>query len=401
MRALAFLGVATGALASCSGTGANGRPTGEPGNSGGDNGTLITTASGGDSNSAGGDTANSAGTVTINPGNPNDGDGGGCNDLHVKFEKVLPTVLLLVDESGSMFDNKYPTGGVDSRWVVLRNAILSPTGFLKTLDGQVRFGLATYTADNTNLATCPIMGKTNIALGNAATVEAAYPGVNKPFNYKGDTPTAAAIKAGAKVLADVKDAGPKFILLATDGDPDDCKQADPNCGQDESVAEAQAAYAQKIGTFVIGISDDVHAVFLQDIANAGAGLPVVRHTGPNCDPNKPPPYLGTYATAAGTNAMYYAPADQAALTMALNTIIGSVRSCVFEMHGKIDLAKVGDPDNHVRLDGKELVVNDANGWKANDETHIELVGQACAKLNSEDTPEIFISFPCDVYTPIN
>jgi von Willebrand factor type A domain len=398
MRALGFLGaVAAYAVASCSGTGAADRGTFGSGNSGGDNGMLITTGGGGDTTTGG--ATSGAGTAMINPGNPGDGDGGGCNDLHVKFEKLIPTVLLLVDESGSMFENQYPTGGAASRWVVLRNAILDPAGFLKTLDGKVRFGLATYTSDIGNAGTCPIMGKTNIALGNFATIQTAYPGVNKPFSYKGDTPTGAAIKASAKILADVKDAGPKFILLATDGDPDDCKQFDPNCGQDESIAETQAAYAAKIGTFVIGISDDVHAVFLQDIANAGAGLPVVRHTGPNCDPNQPPPYLGTYAAAAATNATYYAPANQAALTTALNTIIGNIRSCSFETHGKIVLEKAGDGSVH--LDGKQLVFNDANGWKVTDPTHVELVGQACTTLNSEETPVVDITFPCDVYTPIN
>jgi hypothetical protein len=396
MRALGFLGaVSLYAVASCSGTGATQRNFEAVGNSGGDNGALITTG-GGDMM---GVSTSTGGTTGLNP-NMDNGDGGGCNDLHVKYEKLIPTVLLLVDESGSMFENQYPTGSNTSRWVVLRNAILDPAGFLKTLEGKVRFGLATYTSDNNNLGTCPIMSaKTTIALGNAATIEAAYPGVNKPYSYKGDTPTAAAIKASAKVLAGVTDPGPKYILLATDGDPDDCKQADPNCGQDESVAETQAAFMQKIGTFVIGISDDVHAVFLQDIANAGAGLPVVRHTGPNCDPNQPPPYLGTYATAATMNAPYYAPANQAALATALNTIIGNIRSCVLEMHGKIVLEKAGD--GKVHLDGKVLTFNDPNGWKVVDATHVELVGQACSTLNSEDTPQVDITFPCDVYTPIN
>jgi hypothetical protein len=396
MRILGFLGlVGIYAAVSCSGTGATSRNFGAVGNSGGDNGALITTG-GGDTMGA---SSSSGGTTGLNP-NMDQGDGAGCNDLEVRLDKVIPTVLLLVDESGSMFENQYPTGSGISRWAVLRNAITDPAGFLKTLEKEVRFGLATYTSDNGNLGTCPVMAtKTNIALGNAAVITAAYPGVNKPYSYKGDTPTGAAIKAAAKILADVKDPGPKYILLATDGDPDDCKQADPNCGQDESVAETQAAFAQKIGTFVIGISDDVHAVFLQDIANAGAGLPVVRHTGPNCDPNQPPPYLGTYATAAGMNAPYYAPANQAALTTALNTIIGNVRSCVFEMHGKIDLSKAAD--GKAFLDGKQLMFNDPNGWKAVDETHVEYVGQACTALKTETAPAVRITFPCYVYTPIN
>jgi hypothetical protein len=319
--------------------------------------------------------------------------------LKVEFEKLVPTVLLLVDESGSMYEYQYPTGGADSRWAVLRNAVLDMGGFLKSLEGDVRFGLATFTSDIGTPATCPVMAKTTIALGNYAAIAAAYPGTTKPFSYKGDTPTGPAIKAATDVLAAVTDPGPKFIVLATDGDPDDCKQFDPNCGQDEAVAATQAAYKQGIGTFVIGISDDVHAVFLQDVANAGAGLPVVRHTGPNCDPNRPPPYLGDYVATATDNATYYAPANQAALTTALDTIIGTVRSCTFQMHGKVDLGKAGD--GTVRLDGASLGYNDANGWKVTDDTHVELTGDACAAIKAEATPVVEISFPCDVYTPIN
>src|SRR6185436_15817390 len=131
MRALGFLGaIAAYAVASCSGTGATSRGFN---NAGGDNGSLINAGAGGDSTTTGGATSG-AGTSMINPTNPNDGDGGGCNDLHVKYEKLVPTVLLLVDESGSMYENKYPTGGADSRWAVLRNAIVvDPASFLNTL----------------------------------------------------------------------------------------------------------------------------------------------------------------------------------------------------------------------------------------------------------------------------
>jgi hypothetical protein len=118
MRALRFLGAVAACALSCSGTGAASRGAGQFENSGGDNGGLITTGGGGGDTTTGGATGNTGG-ASINQ--VTDGDGGGCNELHVKYEKLIPTVLLLVDESGSMFDNTY--SGAQSRWTVLRNAI--------------------------------------------------------------------------------------------------------------------------------------------------------------------------------------------------------------------------------------------------------------------------------------
>src|SRR5581483_10041511 len=57
----------------------------------------------------------------------------GCNDISVGFEKLIPTILLLVDESGSMADNKYPPGGAQSRWRVLHDALLADGGLVQKL----------------------------------------------------------------------------------------------------------------------------------------------------------------------------------------------------------------------------------------------------------------------------
>src|SRR5205814_4039032 len=87
--------------------------------------------------------------------------GMGCNDIRVGFEKIIPTVLLLVDESGSMSDNKYPSGGTQSRWRVLHDALLAPGGLVEKLAPDVRFGFIGYTGDGT-AANCPVLTRTMI-----------------------------------------------------------------------------------------------------------------------------------------------------------------------------------------------------------------------------------------------
>jgi hypothetical protein len=167
----------------------------------------------------------------------------GCNDINVGFEKIIPTVLLLVDESGSMADNKYPTGGAQTRWRVLHDALLGDLGLVQRLSADVRFGFIGYTGDGT-AATCPLLARTNIfAVGSdgvaLTAVRSVYPEERPNLPYQGDTPTGAAMRAASKALVDFTEPRPKYNLLATDGDPDTCARPNPQCGQ-ENVTAAQA-----------------------------------------------------------------------------------------------------------------------------------------------------------------
>src|SRR5262249_24932837 len=145
----------------------------------------------------------------------------------------------------------------------------------------------------------------------------------------------------------------KYILLVTDGNPDRCGEPDPQCGQDDAITAVQAAFAAGISTYVVGIGDITAAtndpgcwgrcgpLHLQDLANAGAGLPVLRNTDPNylnnCfngarrDANGKQLYLGSYVDdplLAGT-ASFFVPNGRAALRDAIASILSGVRSCTF------------------------------------------------------------------------
>ena len=79
---------------------------------------------------------------------------------------------------------------------------------------------------------------------------------------------------------------------------------------------------------------------------------------------------------------------------ALRSIISETLSCLFELNGRLNVedACFGT----VELSGRTLVCDDPDGWRAPDETHIELMGEACDEVTSGDPFELSATFPCDV-----
>jgi len=348
---------------------------------------------------------------------PVGGEGGtskpqSCNRLVESFEPLPPTVALVVDRSSSM-DESY---GNSTRWRVLKEALLDEDeGLIKPLEGEVRFGLLMYTS-TAQADTCPVLGEVEIAKGNYDAIKKVYEPA-KPPTVKAETPTAEAIKAAVKMLKEDKDKSAKYIVLATDGEPDGCPGTcqsncavherpgfprDPNCGQDSAVAAVQEAWDDGIGTFVIALGDDVGADHLQAVANAGQGRPAVLGQQANwlqftC--NLPPERMSAdWSKIPGDDAEAFRPENPKELAEALGQIIGSVRSCKFEMPGEVDEDRADQGD--VRVDGQGLTFGDANGWKLNSKTEIEILGEACELI--QDTPEIKFEaeFPCGVFIPL-
>jgi hypothetical protein len=304
-------------------------------------------------------------------------EGDGCVNLNVGFEGRTPTVMLLVDNSGSMAE-KYPNNNSpNTRFSLLHAALMNPmTGAVKQMEATVRMGLALYSSNNGNAGgMCPMLTQVPIALNNYNAIEAVY-GAAKPDH---DTPTGASIAATVQILA--KEPDPKYILLVTDGLPDTCEDANPGAGapqmmaNDFTVKAAQAAKAAGVGLFIMGVSADIAADHLQAMANAGAGL----------DP----------ATTGAMAAKYYVAADnEAALTMQLTGILGSVRTCVFKLGGSVQMGH--EADGNVSLDGMQLMYNDPNGYRLNSASEIEILGTACDKIKS-NSKGLSISFACDAF----
>jgi hypothetical protein len=355
--------------------------------------------------------ARDAATEPIDSGSDAPIDAGICDDQSIQTYELVPTVLLLVDTSSSMFDQRAKL------WDPLFNALMDPTGVVATLQDKVRFGFTSYKSVTAppGDTTCPELVSTDLKINNFDTIKAAYTmvGVTPTGYFKWETPTGASVAAVAKTLADFKPdpPGPKFILLVTDGDPDTCTIKDPQCGQDESIKAVQDAYAAGIGTFAIGIGDIVNSLdmsmrvgkdHLQDLANAGSGQPVAPNT-VNYSYSQCVASAGglkaTYAAAAQTpgTAAYFtvSAADgktaQTQLASAILASLAQTRSCTFNMDAKV----TGDASlGTLTVNGQALTYGDPNGWQLGaDLVSVSLSGSACDGWK-KDGGKLNVVFPC-------
>lgn len=325
-----------------------------------------------------------------------------CASVDVEVTKVVPTVVLLIDQSSSMeFDfnggNRMPPAFPNSRWVKLREALMDPDGgVVKKYEGDIELGLALYSANNGNekppaVPTCPIMKTVPFAKSNYAAIDAVY-GAELPID---DTPTGDAVRAAAGIddagvpleggLAALQTGRPKVLVLATDGEPGRCGtfQSLEDVGSPESrkavVDAVKAAYRAGIKTFVITVGSAVAEAHQQEVANAGFGY-----------------FDGGADAAPGTNAPLVRTTSQAQLAAAFDSIIFGVRSCTFALAGSVrgGTERLGD----VKLNGNPLGLNDPNGWKLNSPTEIEIVGSACDTIKSSEA-KLTVRFPCDAIIP--
>lgn len=318
------------------------------------------------SSSGGGDATGSDDDTTsaVVPGSSSTMD---CPSAEVLFEPVVPTVILLIDQSGSMtaaFDGS-------NRWDVVREALIDPaTGVIAALEDDVRFGLALYTSDGGGAPdVCPVLVEEAPIISGLAAITASYEGESPT----GDTPTGDSIDVVAAALAADMTDGPKIIVLATDGEPDTCEVPNPQEGQGEAVAAAENAYTDGIETFVISVGNDVSETHLQDMANAGTGwMPG--------DPDAP----------------FYVPSDADAMVAAFEEIINGARSCVLTLDSAI-LPGQADQGT-VTVNGVEITFDDPNGWQVNSPTEIEILGTSCDAIQQGNV-EITVEFTCEAIVP--
>jgi hypothetical protein len=213
--------------------------------------------------------------------------------------------------------------------------------------------------------------------------------------------------------------------VITDGEPDTCIVFDPACGQDNAVAQAQAAFAEGITTYAIGISADVGEKFLNDLAHAGLGMEVQPPASNNlfCIQQdsrerglaEPTGFfeegwrevaLGTYGTTGMTYAdvLSFQPAD-GALGDQLSQVVAGTRSCAFEMDDNVIRDEANKGAVQLTLtDGttQDLVFGDANGWILDPERDDQVVvqGTACTQVQDDDLVQgVKIEVPCEVRIP--
>jgi hypothetical protein len=285
-------------------------------------------------------------------------DGNDCPSVTVSPMPRIPTVQLLIDQSGSMTQS---FGGTD-RWNATKQALIGSQGVITTLQDQVVFGASLYTYAQGTDPVCPRITKTATrVLNNGSAITTLLNG-NAPAS---DTPTGESIR---KVIEDFQQNPPAansvpVIVLATDGEPDRCADPDAHDAQSRqlSVDAAAAAFTAGIRTVVLSVGNDTGDDHLQAVANAGAGMPPATGTAP-----------------------FYKANNPAELSAALSSIITGILSCEFDLSCVVDVNRADE--GVVDVSGGSCAATGSldygTEWEMVDNNTIRVLGAACDALKT-------------------
>ena len=344
-----------------------------------------------------------------------------CQTGGAEFVPKVPTVLLMVDRSGTMFKD---AGG--NPWSTLRDGVLE---VVKDMSKDVRFGLVAVTGEaQANM--CPLLDEVAPADDNYAALSAKYMGLAAPL--KGESPGMRGLAHAAEILAADQTEGDKYVLFVTDGEQDYCNDGNFVCPTDSMVYHLQDLAAKGYKTFIFGLpmkSDDAqqqarYPSVLQAFADAGAGLSVAPVLPPggtapvdifyNCDvvpewkaeatalARTTMQTLGTYGTAPGGAAVFAPdPTNKEALKEEFAKVLSGVKSCTFDIGGDIKVVQSLLSEAHVYVQDAEvpLDLTMTNGWYMPSPTQIELVGEACSNWRMPQNTKIDWDFPCKILVP--
>jgi hypothetical protein len=296
-----------------------------------------------------------------------------CGSQTATTTREPPDVLLLLDRSSSMYytidddcfcsdqdaadsgTTQYTlctnTTNCQKRWTAVQPAV-SETVSNST---DVNWGLKFFPTANAAQCSVSTTIEVPVAPNNADAVNSQIQSATVSLS----TPTASALKISADYLATLTDNRPRFILLATDGEPN-CKGGQiMSEDMQGAIGAAQDAYDAGYPVFVVGI-------------------------GPNLG------NLSQIAAAGGTNDYYQVSSPQD-LVDAFAAIEKLVASCTFTLTTTPpDINNIG-----VYLD-KNLVQQDPdNGWSfGGGQKSIVLNGDACTKVTSGQATTVEILFGC-------
>jgi hypothetical protein len=356
--------------------------------------------------------------TSTTPINPNQT----CASAVVRTMKTMPTIVFVIDGSGSMC----APFGQSTRWQGLRSALLDPkSGLIYRLQNTVRFGATLYDGTiNTDLALggidsviqnppcallsgvlggkdvgmCPqLLEAMPPALNNAQMIDMAYPQVE----LGGSTPTDRAMNHVMDALIagrhqqgpDQQAESPVYVILATDGAPNDiCVNGmggDGSVQRQGVVAAVDRGAAAGITTWVISLADGdpVLQTHLDEVAKHG-------------EPKNP-------------GARTFSPTSPDELIATLAQLLGGAVGCHVALQGTVTVGQ--ECSGTVEQDGVALpccqqssqsgvqcagaTTPAADGWRLSDPHSIELLGAACAKFLLSSDAVLDARFPCAVFRP--
>lgn len=330
------------------------------------------TEGGGNTGGSGFVVGGAGGGSNSDAGNSGSGNGGGtaCAQQQVPIKALPPDILIIQDRSLSMNDDSNDnqcTGGCgsNSKWAQVTTAI----GNVATAtQSSVNWGLF-YFGDGKSMCGINTQPDVQVAAGNAPQIVASL-AANAP---NGATPTAATVNNAVAYLQTLTDPNPKYLLLATDGEPN-CLNGNANSkdvqGAITAVGNAKAA---GFPVFVIGIGN---------ISTATAALNSMAQAG------------GMQQIGATS---YYAVVDTASLETALTNIVGMVASCTISLQnvpsGQWSMA-IWATDSS----GKTVQIPNSatDGWAYTDTSRssITLVGNTCDSLKNGTYSNLQFVYTC-------
>jgi hypothetical protein len=344
-----------------------------------------------------------------------------CASALVRTQKTMPTIVFVIDGSGSMCA---PFGN-GTRWTSLRTALLDPmNGLIYRLQSSVSFGATLYdgTIDLTlallggagmgnsaqnpacslqsamgkDTGMCPQLIEAMPAKNNAQAIDMIYP----QMELGGSTPTDKALAHVMDALIagrqpqgpDDKKQQPVYVILATDGAPNDiCVNGAGGDGSAQRagvIAAVDRGAAAGITTWVISLADDAMLqAHLDEVA---------RHGEP-----------------ANANAHTFSPMNPDDLIMTLAQLLGGAIGCHIALNGQVTMGQ--ECLGKVTQNGADLPccqstapgsfscarmpTTTPSGWRLTDPRSIELLGDACTNFLIGSGNLISATFPCEVFSP--
>lgn len=304
-------------------------------------------------------------------------DGGNCGITTSTLNKQQADLLLVLDKSGSLTRamdsaSECPAGSTtcQQRWTTIKSGLDT---VLSGASGDVTWGLELFNSDGTCGVAPP---EVPISAGSTAAVQ-QY--VDTQVTPSGNTPTRLAINTAVAYLQTLTDTNGKYILLATDGEPNCLSSGTGGRGGgggnstpdvDGTRLAIAAALAAGFQVFVIGVGTETTN-------------------------------LESFAQAGGT-VHYYPALSPQELNAALATIVGTVASCTFNL-----TTVPQDPTNVVvEFNGDKSLraprdINQVEGWNYTSSANraIQLYGSWCENVTNGTYKTAMVLMGCGIYRP--
>jgi hypothetical protein len=331
---------------------------------------------------------------------PND-----CGMAVVDIPIVTPSVMLVLDKSGSMVadpggfwdhDNDPNTPAI-TRWNSLYTVVdLIVNNFNGSMNlGAVLFPSKAATSSYSEAA-CVVSAAPEVPIGpmNAATILGAIPGaLTDATMMKGGTPATKGLKLAINELVAAPNDQPKFMIFVTDGAAN-CQENAPDTTTlfevyDDKVATTVAdALAMGIKTYVVGID------ISQEVSGAAKDG--------NPDNTNTYEKLNLVADAGGVprpgDEKFYNTTNQNELQAALDMISMQILSCTIDLNPLPKYPKNVEVSPYGNVQVMDCMTED--GWhylpqvNPDDPLQVELCGKACSDFQM--TGKLDIQYRCPI-----